>query len=307
MTASARGPALCLLALWVGAPGAPGLPAQARSGTRGDSAAIADARAMVETMGGQALWRELGSVHFVHEWDLYNRGERYRENEILDLTGPRSFVTMESETYCRVRAYSPEHRYWNIVDGVFAWASDTALALALERAPFSIYRIARGVAANDPYYRVRHGPMPGMPDVTALEFHGPIDTALGWILLNRRKEPVVWATTQYSYAFGPLERYGNLWVPRWAITGGGRVRYEMISLTGRRATSDPRLFAPPPRHTPDSAAAGCGGAIAETRFRRRTPPPGPRARRSRHGARARVPVRAAPGGRRSRASCRRRP
>lgn len=53
----------------------------------GDSQAIADARAMVETMGGAEIWCELESVHFVHEWDIANRHDRYLENEILDLTG----------------------------------------------------------------------------------------------------------------------------------------------------------------------------------------------------------------------------
>ena len=45
----------------------PHLPAQEATGLRGDSAAIADAEAMVETMGGRAIWLELESVHFVHE------------------------------------------------------------------------------------------------------------------------------------------------------------------------------------------------------------------------------------------------
>src|SRR5210317_1432951 len=83
-----------------------------QSGLRGDPEAIADAVAMVETMGGQAVWRELEAVHFVHEWDIANRVDRYLENEILDLTGPRSFVNMKSEMYDRTRAYSPEHGYW---------------------------------------------------------------------------------------------------------------------------------------------------------------------------------------------------
>jgi hypothetical protein len=59
------------------------------------------------------------------------------------------------------------------------------------------------------------------------------------------KEPVVWATTQYSYSFGPLARFGNLWVPDWAVTGEGRVRYEMVSLVGSNEPPDPALFVPP--------------------------------------------------------------
>lgn len=82
--------------------------ADEQTGLRGDSAAIEDAKAMVETMGGLDIWRELESVHFVHEWDIANRPDRYLEHEILDLTGPRSYVTMDSETYSRIRAYSPE-------------------------------------------------------------------------------------------------------------------------------------------------------------------------------------------------------
>ena len=102
------------------------------SGLRGDPAAIADAVAMVEAMGGQAIWRDLEAVHFVHEWDIVNRHDRYLENEILDLTGPRSYVTMESEIYSRVRAYSPEHRYWSVTNDEFEYGDDEALADAME-------------------------------------------------------------------------------------------------------------------------------------------------------------------------------
>ena len=108
-------------------------------GLRGDPAAIADAHEMVARMGGASIWGELESVHFVHEWDIVNRHERYLENEILDLTGPRSWVTMESESYDRVRAYSPEHGYWSITNGQFETGSDDSLANAMERAPYSIY------------------------------------------------------------------------------------------------------------------------------------------------------------------------
>ncbi len=224
----------------------PSVEAQEPSGLRGDAAAIAHAEAMVAAMGGLAIWRELESVHFVHEWDIFNRADIYLENEILDLTGPRSYVTMESEIYNRVRAYSPEYRYWNIVNGEFSYASDQAFDSAMERAPYSIYRLARAIARGDSFYHVQFGPMRDMPGTNALEFRGPDDEIHGWILLNTRKEPVVWATTQYSYSFGPLERYGNLRVPRWAITGGGRVRYEMVSLNGSNERPDPSLFAPPP-------------------------------------------------------------
>jgi hypothetical protein len=92
--------------------------ADEQTGLRGDPAAIADAKAMVETMGGLDIWRDLESVHFVHEWDIANRPDRYLEHEILDLTGPRSYVTMDSEIYSRTRAYSPEHGYWSITNGL---------------------------------------------------------------------------------------------------------------------------------------------------------------------------------------------
>ena len=219
--------------------------AQASGGLRGDPAAVAAAEAMVETMGGIAIWRELQSVHFVHEWDIASRPDTYLENEILDLTGPRSYVTMESEIYERIRAYSPEYRYWNIVNGEFSYASDQALADAMERAPYSIYRLARAIARGDSTYHVQFGPLRDMPDRQALQFSGPDGTVRGWIFLNTRHEPVIWATTQYSYAFGPLARFGNLRVPDWAVTAGGLVRYEMVSLTGSNRRPDLTLFAPP--------------------------------------------------------------
>jgi len=214
-------------------------------GLRGDPAAIADARAMVEKMGGIAVWASLESVHFVHEWDFVNRPDRYLENEILDMTGPRSWVKMESEIFDRVRAYSPEYGRWSITDGEFARASDEALADSLERAPFSIYRIARTIARDDEALEVRYGAIEGVGGPSALEFAGADGVPRGWIMLNVRKEPVIWATTQYVYDFGPLARFGNLLVPNWATTNNGLVRYEMVSLTGSNSRPDPALFAAP--------------------------------------------------------------
>ena len=149
----------CVLFVWSPSVG----QGQESPSIRGDPAAVAEALAMVETMGGVEIWSRLEQVHFVHEWDIASRPDIYRENEILDLTGPRSYVTMESEIYHRVRAYSPEHRYWNIVGGEFSYADDAAFEAAMERAPFNIYRIARGIARGDPYYRVDLGPMPNLP------------------------------------------------------------------------------------------------------------------------------------------------
>lgn len=212
---------------------------------RGDPAAKADAMAMVDAMGGLEIWRELEAVHFVHEWDIVNRPDRYLENEILDLSHPRSYVTMESEINSRTRAYSPEHRYWSITNGEFAYGDDESLARAMERAPYSIYRLARAIARGDSDIEVRFGAIDGIPRPPALEFVGPDGVARGWILLNARKEPIIWATTQYVYVFGPLKRFGNLLVPNWATTSNGLVRYEMVSLTGSKEPPELSLFAPP--------------------------------------------------------------
>jgi hypothetical protein len=118
-----------------------GFAQDTKAGVRGDPEAVAEAEAMVKTMGGMAIWAQLKSVHFVHEWWPYHRIDSYIENEILDLTGPRSWVEMKSEIYHRIRAYSPEHKSWSILNGKFSFAGEKALASAMERAPYSIYRI----------------------------------------------------------------------------------------------------------------------------------------------------------------------
>jgi hypothetical protein len=184
-------------------------------------------------------------VHFVHEWDVVNRTDRYLENEILDLTGPRSYVKMESEGYERIRAYSPEHRYWSIQDGTFSYGDDEALANAMERAPYNLYRLARQIGCGKNAPEIRFGTMEGLERPLALEFVGADGKAYGWIILNARKEPIIWATTQYVYVFGPLRRFGNLSVPDWATTSNGLVRYEMVSLTGSEAAPELSLFRPP--------------------------------------------------------------
>jgi hypothetical protein len=214
----------------------------------GDPTAIADARAMVVNMGGIDIWAQIESVHFVHEWDFVNRSDRYLENEILDLTGPRSWVSMKSEVYDRVRAYSPEHGYWSVTDGEFSRGSEESLANAMERAPYSIYRLARAIARNDTSIQIHFGAIEGIKGPPALEFRDRDNVPRGWILLNVRKEPVIWATTQYAYVFGPLARFGNLRVPNWATTSNGLVRYEMVSLTGDYNRPALKLFAPPKGH-----------------------------------------------------------
>ena len=217
---------------------------QNEPGLQGEPAAIEDARAMVERMGGLELWAALEQLHFVHEWDIVNRPQRYLEHEILDLAGARSHVTMDSEDYHRTRVYSPEHGYWSITDGDFAAGSDEDLANAVARAPFSIYRLARAIGRNDAELTIRHGTLEGIPPVPALEFEYGGEVG-GWIVLNARKEPVIWATTQYVYDFGPLARFGNLWVPDWATTSDGLVRYEMVSLKGSSQRPDASLWVPP--------------------------------------------------------------
>lgn len=223
------------------------LPAAAQermSGVRGDPEAIADAEAMVETMGGMEIWARLESLHFVHEWWPHNRIDSYIEDEILDLTGPRSWTRQESEISSRTRAYSPEEGYWVITNGEFARASDQIFTVAIQRAPFNFYRLVRGVAIGDPYYEIRYGEG-DIPGSRRLEFYGPEGELHGWIILNARKEPIVKATTQYRYALGPLRRFGNLWVPDWGLYDNGYTRYEMISLDGSNHVPDRTLFAPP--------------------------------------------------------------
>jgi len=222
-----------------------GVAQERMDGVRGDSLAIAEAEEMVKTMGGLEVWAQLKSVHFVHKWYPWYAVDPYIENEILDLTGPRSWVDMKSKGYLKTRAYSPEHKYWSVTDGEFAYGSEESFKNAMERAPYSLYRLARAVAIGDPYYEVRFGEG-DIPRSIRLEFYGPDGIMHGWIILNARKEPLVWATTQYRYTFGPMGQFGALRVPNWAVYENGTTMYEMISLTGSGEPPDPALFVPPP-------------------------------------------------------------
>jgi hypothetical protein len=214
------------------------------SGLRGDPKAIAEVEAMVETMGGMAIWAQLKSVHFVHRWYPNNRIDSYVENEILDLTGPRSWVERKSEIDHRVRAYSPEYRRWTVTNGKFEYTSEEVYEKSMKRAPFNFYRLVKAVAIGDPFYEVRFGEG-DIPRTRRIEFYGPDGVMRGWVILNARKEPLVKATTDYRYTFGPMERYGNLRVPAWGVYGNGYTLFEMISLKGSDQSPDPSLFQPP--------------------------------------------------------------
>jgi len=214
-------------------------------GVAGDPGAIERARHMVESMGGAAIWEELHSLHFVHTWYPYSRLDAYTENEILDLTGARSWVEMKSEVYHRVRAYSPESGYWSMSDGDVSVGNEQRLEAAMARAPYSLYRLARSIARDDSRLRIEQadGDIPGSKRI---EFYWQGATEPGgWVILNARHEPIVWATTQYRYTFGPMRFFGNLRVPDWAVYDNGGITYEMVSLTGDRERPPASLFVRP--------------------------------------------------------------
>lgn len=173
--------------------------------------------------------------------------DSYIEDEVLDLTGPRSWVERKSEINHAIRAYSPEGRRWTVSNGEFSYGSDQALANDLARAPFNFYRLVRGVAVDDPFYEVRYGEG-DIPETRRLEFYGPDGVLGGWVILNARKEPIVKATPEYRYTLGPLQRFGNLRVPGWGVYDNGTTRYEMRSLTGDRQPPEPSLFLAPPHN-----------------------------------------------------------
>ncbi|MBL7995033.1 hypothetical protein JNM05_06630 [bacterium] len=211
---------------------------------RGDSSAVAEAIAMVETMGGVEIWAQLKSIHFVHEWYPCYRVDSYIENEILDLTGPRSWVERKSEINLAIRAYSIEGKYWSYNNGNFAYGNENVFKSSLERAPFNFYRLVRAVAIGDSSYEIRFGEG-DIPQTRRLEFFGADRVMHGWIILNANKEPIVKATTEYRYTLGPLKRFGNLWIPSWGVYDNGLTRYEMISVSGSNQLPDSSLFVPP--------------------------------------------------------------
>ena len=213
-------------------------------GLRGDPAAIAAAESMVEAMGGAAVWAGMQSIHFVTEWHPWNRPDSYVENEILDLTGPRSWADRKSEIHRETRAYSPEGGRWTMTDGELTMAAPEQLEVDLARAPFNFYHLVHAVAVGDSWYAVRFGPG-DIPGTRRLEFSGPDGIMGGWVILDIRGAPVVKATPVYRYTLGPLTRFGNLRLPAWGVYDNGTTRYDLRSASGDRQPPDRSLFLPP--------------------------------------------------------------
>jgi len=216
----------------------------ADQGMRGDPAALADAAAMVEAMGGASIWSKMNCLHLVHEWYPWNRADSYVEDEILDLTGPRSRADRKSEISHAIRAYSPEGKRWDLNNGTITYGDEKVLAQDLERADYNFYQLVKSIAIDDPRYEVRYG-KGDIPTTRRLEFYGPDGKLGGWVILNVKKEPIVKATPAYRYTLGPLKRFGNLKIPAWGVYDNGWTRYELISATGDRNPPDLSLFIPP--------------------------------------------------------------
>jgi hypothetical protein len=72
---------------------------------------------------------------------------------------------------------SPEHRYWSITDGAFEYGGDESLSRTMERAPFSIYRLARAIARDDSDVEVRYEmvSLTGSNERPALSLFAPPD------------------------------------------------------------------------------------------------------------------------------------
>jgi hypothetical protein len=87
--------------------------------------------------------------------------------------------------------------------------------------------------------------MEGLPRPPALEFVDDEGVARGGIILYARKEPIIWATTQYVYVFGPLRRFGDFLVPDWPNTTYALALTERVPPTGTEAPPDLPLFQAP--------------------------------------------------------------
>ena len=216
----------------------------AASGLRGDSTAIAAARAMVDAMGGVRIWKPLKSLRLVHEWFPWNRSDSYVETETLDLTGPGSHADRKSEISHAIRAYSPDGGGWRVQDGKLTKSSPEAFASDLSRAPFNFFRLVSAIAKDDPFYEVRWGEG-DIPGTRRLEFYGPDGKLGGWVILDVDNEPIVKATPDYRYVLGPLVRFGNLRLPAWGVYDNGYTRYEMRAATGDHEPLDRSLFRAP--------------------------------------------------------------
>lgn len=212
---------------------------------QGDEEAITHLKEMINTMGGLELWGRLSQLKFQHKWYPINRGS-YIEDEIIDLTGPRSWVYMKSEDFERYRAYSPEHGYWSMHNGTFS-KSEESFQNALKRAPFNIYRIAHSVAKDEFPFEIKMGET-DIPTGIKIEFITKEGDIGGSVVLNGKSEPLVWETPQFKYTFGPLKKFGNLFVPNWAVYDKGSFRYEMIDLIGDSNPIDSKLFQVPEEH-----------------------------------------------------------
>ena len=158
-----------------------------------------------------------------------------------------SLIRCDRKFAARSKAETPFPCRPYVLKNTLRSAVEDRLENALERAPYSIYRIARAVAIGDESCKIQFGEG-DIPGSRRLEFYGSDGEMHGWIILNARKEPIVWATTQYRYTFGPMKRFGNLYVPDWAVYENGITRYQMISLHGSDQAPDEELFKPPAEH-----------------------------------------------------------
>jgi len=212
---------------------------KAQDSAKGDSTALEATMALIDHMGGKDVWSQLSQIKFQHRWYPVNR-ESYLEDEVIDLTNIRSWVRMKNDSYERVRAYSPEYGYWSWTNGNLVQNNEASWESAKARGPFNIYRFLRELSLGNTRYELKMGDS-DIPTAKKIEIH--FDGVYGGsITVNYDFEPLVWETMDYTYTFGPMESYGNIRHPKWAIYNKGSFRYEIITVKGSKKATEMTLY-----------------------------------------------------------------
>lgn len=209
-------------------------------GLAGPPDAIARARELVERVGGRQLWAQLASLHLVQRYHVLQLQDSVVHEEWIDFRTPRLYVSMKSELGTRLRAYDARGG-WRLRMGQFSRMSDEDLAMERGFWKRDMFRVFHLLAAEDPGIELR---LSGQ----RLEVHERGGEPLCWFKLNLRCEPVLWGANvgdeAIEFFFGPLERYGNIAVPRWGGYTDGSWRFDMIDAMAS-AEPPPVSYDPP--------------------------------------------------------------
>lgn len=215
-------------------------PISLKADLGGDPKAIQMARQIIESIGGNHVWRNARSMYVV-EKSRSLKGDGIIGEFHRDLTVPRERYSLNSRNGTRIEFWWDERGVSQLVDGTSNKSNlpEDIHALVMDYWHGEIYVMLHRLASEDPKLKLLAN-----EDSSFTAFEG--ERRLGTFWVNAQGELYRWRHDDGTeYIYGPLKKFGNIYFPDWGTQVDGSWSFYYIEV--RLSDSPPKVDFTPHR------------------------------------------------------------